>query len=199
VDISHGQTAGSLGVEFEPQFGGRQGQFHANCWDAVRRIERGYGLVVVNSHSTVYGDESWDCHADGGRLNTTLSDYRVFGPQFDIAFSAVLDRLADRGLLDSTLVVAAGEFGRTPWLNPRGGRDHWPGVWTLLLAGAGVRGGAVVGTSDKIGAEPADRPVSPAELVATIYHALGIDPRTPLPIPCTTLALADAEPIHELF
>ncbi|HEX4589587.1 MAG TPA: DUF1501 domain-containing protein [Gemmataceae bacterium] len=189
VDIGHGQSAGPLGPSFQPNYGGRPGLFLNNCMEAVRRIEDGYRMVVVNSHATVYDGESWDCHADGGRLNTTLDDYRALGPLFDLAFAAVIDRLEMRGLLDSTLVVAAGEFGRTPFLNSRGGRDHWPGVWTVLLAGAGIRGGAVVGSSDKLGGEPAERPVSPAEFVATIYHALDIDP----------LPLADTEPIWELF
>jgi hypothetical protein len=186
VDISHGQTAGSLGNE--PRFDGGS-DFASNCRLAVRRIEAGNRFVVVNQYSTVYDAVSWDCHADGNRLDTTLADYRdTVGPAFDIAFSGLLDELHDPGLLDSTLVVAAGEFGRTPRINPRGGRDHWPGVWTALLAGAGVRGGAVVGASDSRGAEPADRPVSPQGFVATIYHALG------LPMP-----LSNANPIRELF
>src|SRR5438876_12389168 len=102
---------------------------------------------------------------------------------FDRAYTALLGDLHQRGLLETTLVVAAGEFGRTPRLNPRGGRDHWPGCWTVLLAGGGVRGGAVVGASDAVGAEPADRPVTLPELTATIYHALGLDPQTCVPGP----------------
>jgi hypothetical protein len=199
VDLSHGQAAGFLGPDCAPHYGGRSGLFLTNCMEAVTRIELGYRLVVVNSHATVYDGESWDCHADGGRLDANLDDYRVIGPLFDLAFSAVLDQLAERGLLDSTLLVAAGEFGRTPWLNSRGGRDHWPGVWTVLLAGAGIRGGAVVGRSDNCAAEPADRPVTPAEFVATIYRALGIDPQTILPTPAGPLVLTSAAPIHELF
>jgi Protein of unknown function (DUF1501) len=73
-------------------------------------------------------------------------------------------------------VVAMGEFGRTPQLNPRGGRDHWPGVWSILFAGAGVRGGQVIGKSDKIGAYPATTPYSPDDVGATVYHVLGVDP-----------------------
>ena len=93
-----------------------------------------------------------------------------------------------------------GEFGRTPQLNPRGGRDHWPGCWSVLFAGAGVQGGQVVGSSDATGAEPKDRPVSPAEVVATVYHALGLDPATCLPGPDgRPLRLADAAPVAELF
>jgi len=97
-------------------------------------------------------------------------------------------------------VVALGEFGRTPHLNPRGGRDHWPGVWSILFAGAGARGGQVIGSSDALAAEPKDRPISPQEVAASIYYGLGIDPKTQLtasdgkPIP-----LVDAEPISELF
>ena len=78
---------------------------------------------------------------------------------FDLAYTALLDDLQQRGMLDNTLVVAMGEFGRTPQLNARGGRDHWPGVWSVLFAGGGVRGGQVIGASDRIGAEPRDRPV----------------------------------------
>ncbi|HEY1377264.1 MAG TPA: DUF1501 domain-containing protein [Gemmataceae bacterium] len=211
VDVSHGQTAGPLGEPFGPQaFGSGAARqphrgfgdtpFGHECAEAVRLVESGFGLVVVNMFSTVYRGPSWDCHADGGALNTTLADYAdTVAPMFDQAFAALLDDLHDRGLLDSTLVLAAGEFGRTPYLNPRGGRDHWPGAWTVLLAGAGVRGGAVIGASDALGGEPADRPISPAELTATVYHALGVEPRTTLPTPAGPLTLADAEPIRELF
>src|SRR5208282_4842135 len=98
------------------------------------------------------------------------------------------------------LVVALGEFGRTPRLTPRGGRDHWPGVWSILLAGAGVRGGQVLGASDRIGAEPRERPVTPAEVAATVFQALGIDLQTRLPGPGgQTLPLTAAQPLHELF
>src|SRR5207244_13513578 len=96
------------------------------------------------------------------------------------AYRSLLDDLSQRGLLDTTLVVAMGEFGRTPQLNPRGGRDHWPGCWTILFAGAGVRGGQVIGASDATGSEPKDRPISPAEVAASIYRALGIDLSTRL-------------------
>jgi uncharacterized protein (DUF1501 family) len=174
VDLSHGQTAGALGAERQPRYAGGS-DFIANCRLAVNRIEAGDRVVVVNQFSTVYDGVSWDCHADGGRLNTTLDDYRTtVGPMFDIAFAGLLDDLADRGLLDTTLVVAAGEFGRTPRINPRGGRDHWPGVWTALLAGAGIHGGAVIGASDRLGTEPADNPISAAEFAAMIKHTLGM-------------------------
>jgi len=93
-----------------------------------------------------------------------------------------------------------GEFGRTPQLNARGGRDHWPGCWTIVFAGAGIRGGQVVGASDVTGAEPADRPVTPAQVAATVYRALGVDLQTQLAGPDgRPIALVEAAPVEELF
>ena len=89
----------------------------------------------------------------------------------------------ERGLLDNTLVCNLAEFGRTPRVNPAGGRDHWPQCWTAYFAGGGVQGGRVVGRSDPIGGVPAERPIDPAEVVATIYHSLGFDLETHLPGP----------------
>jgi uncharacterized protein (DUF1501 family) len=119
---------------------------------------------------------------------------------FDQTYTALLEDLSQRGMLDNTLVVAMGEFGRTPQLNPRGGRDHWPGCWTILLAGGGVRGGQVIGASDRIGSEPYDRPVTPAQVAATIYRSLGVDLQTRLPGPDGRLIpLVEAGAIEELF
>jgi uncharacterized protein (DUF1501 family) len=175
--------------------------FGQSCLLARRMVEHGVRLVTVNMFDTVFDNLTWDCHADGGSLPTRLEDYRdVLCPMFDQAYSALLDDLHQRGLLDDTLVLALGEFGRTPPLNPRGGRDHWPGVWTILFAGGGVRGGQVVGSSDRIGAEPKDRPVTPAEVAATVYQALGVDLNTRLPGPeSRPMPLVEAAPIHELF
>jgi uncharacterized protein (DUF1501 family) len=175
--------------------------FGQSCLLARRLVEHGVRLVTVNMFDTVFNQITWDCHADGGALATTLDDYKeTLCPMFDRAYSALLEDLQQRGLLDSTLVLAMGEFGRTPQLNPRGGRDHWPGVWSILFAGAGVRGGQVIGASDSTGAEPKDRPVSPAEVAATVYQGLGIDPNTRLPGPDQQLLpLVEAGPIAELF
>jgi uncharacterized protein (DUF1501 family) len=96
-------------------------------------------------------------------------------PRFDQGASALLEDLHQRGLLQSTLVIAAGEFGRTPTINRFGGRDHWPYCFSVLLAGGGVPGGTVVGASDRTGAYPANTPVSPPELAATLYRLVGID------------------------
>src|SRR5207247_944985 len=107
----------------------------------------------------------------------------------DLAFSALLDDLEGRGLLDETLVVWTGEMGRTPRVGQsvvggagagRDGRDHWGQVFTSVLAGAGIRGGAVYGSSDRYAAAPATNPTPPADLAATIYHLLGVDPRLEL-------------------
>jgi hypothetical protein len=175
--------------------------FGQSCLLARRLVQYGVGLVTVNMFDTVFGRTTWDCHANGGDLSTTLEDYQTtLCPMLDRAYTALLDDLTQMGLLDTTLVLAMGEFGRTPKLNSRGGRDHWPSVWSMLLAGGGVRGGQVVGASDQQGAEPRDRPVHPAEIAATVYHALGIDLRTQLPAADGRLMpLVEAQPVMELF
>jgi uncharacterized protein (DUF1501 family) len=121
-------------------------------------------------------------------------------PRFDRAFSALLQDLSDRGLLETTLVVATGEFGRTPQVNANAGRDHWAGVYTVVLAGGGVHGGRVHGASDATAAYPAADPVGPWDIAATIFHCLGIAPHTELrdrsnrPFPLTR-----GEPIASLL
>ncbi len=175
--------------------------FGQSCLLARRLVEGGVRLVTVNMFDTVFNEITWDCHADGGSLATSLEDYKqTLCPMFDLAYTTLLEDLQHRGMLQNTLVVAMGEFGRTPHLNPRGGRDHWPGVWSILFAGAGVIGGRVIGASDASGSEPRDRPVTPADVAATIYKGLGIDIRTPLPSPDgRALPITAGEPIHELF
>jgi uncharacterized protein (DUF1501 family) len=175
--------------------------FGQSCLLARRLVEQGVRLVTVNMFDTVFNEITWDCHADGGSLATNLNDYKeTLCPMFDLAYTSLLEDLSQRGLLANTLVVAMGEFGRTPQVNPRGGRDHWPGCWTILFAGAGVRGGQVIGASDATGSEPKDRPISPAEVAASIYHALGIDVNTRLPGPENRpMPLVEASPIGELF
>jgi uncharacterized protein (DUF1501 family) len=176
--------------------------FGQNCAGAVRSVAKRPGrLITVNMFPTVFDAVSWDCHADRGSLATDLGDYKdTVAPLFDAVFTTLLTDLEERGLLDRTLVVATGESGRTPHLNSNGGRDHWPGCWTALLAGGGVQGGRVVGSSDAVAGEPKDRPVTPQELVATIYHALGIRPDTTIPGPDgKPVRVIDAAPVRELF
>src|SRR5207244_1432009 len=170
--------------------------FGQSCLLARRLVEHGVRLVTVNMFDTVFNEITWDCHADGGSLAVRLDDYKeTLSPMFDLAYTGLLEDLKQRGMLDTTLVVAMGEFGRTPQINPRGGRDHWPGVWSILFAGAGMRGGQVIGCSDALGAEPKDRPISPSEIAASIYQGLGIDPRTRVMGPDNqSTPLVDAEP-----
>ncbi len=123
-------------------------------------------------------------------------------PGFDQAFSALITDLDERGMLDETLVVALGEMGRTPRADTTAwGRGHWSFCFPALLAGAGIRGGVAYGRSDKEAAWPADHPVSPEDLAATIYHALGIDPHFSLPdAQGRPVHIVDGgRPMHELF
>ena len=132
---------------------------------ARNMLEAGVRFVKVGS----YG---WDTHGDNFNASASLV------PKFDRAFAAIIEDLAATGLLDHTLVIAMSEFGRTPRINANISRDHWPQCYTALLAGAGVKKGFVYGASDKHGEYPADKPVKPDDLAATIYHLLGIDPHT---------------------
>ena len=142
---------------------------------ARRLIEAGTRLVQVNwpreGDKEVKGSPLWDSHADNaGRVRDVLC------PQFDRTFATLITDLHQRGLLDETLVVTMGEFGRSPKHNANGGRDHWGSVFSIALAGAGTGGGQIIGASDRLGALPDSRPVRPADLAATIFHLLGIDP-----------------------
>jgi hypothetical protein len=175
--------------------------FGQSCLLARRLVEHGVRLVTVNMFDTVFSEITWDCHADGGSLAVRLDDYKeTLCPMFDLAYTALLDDLQQRGMLKNTLIVAMGEFGRTPNLNARGGRDHWPGCWSILFAGANVKGGQVIGASNATGAEPKDRPVDPAEVAASVYKGLGIDLNVRLPGPDDRpLPIIEAEPVDELF
>jgi uncharacterized protein (DUF1501 family) len=211
VGISHGQGAGYLGAAHEPVFlptepgepDDRYGDSHFGqaCRQARRLIETGTRFVTVNMFNRVLDTLSWDCHADDTILPTTLADYgTVLCPMFDQAYTTLILDLEERGLLDSTLVVAAGEFGRTPKVNARGGRDHWPGAWSVLLAGGGIRGGQVVGKTDGHAAEPVDRPVTPGQFVATVYRALGVPLTATIPGPAgRSLRIMTEEPLPELI
>lgn len=153
---------------------------------ARRLIEADVPFVTVNY-------PGWDTHQ---QLYTRLKEGFTGAqtpvglvPSLDLAMGALLDDLSDRGLLGETLVIVMGEFGRTPKLNTQGGRDHWPRVFSVLLAGGGIRGGQVIGSSDATGESPQDRPITPADLAATIFTLLGIDPQR-------LLHTTDGRPIH---
>ncbi len=188
---------------------------------ARRLIEAGARFVTIN-HAVQGGlfgkgrtNGTWDNHGwlfdsmmsfaskpDAVPAGSTWHSYNGPGnlPQLDMSLTSLLFDLEERGILDKTLIVAMGEFGRTPKINKTAGRDHYPRAGSVLLAGAGIRGGVVIGATDKIGSAPATRPYSPADFGATIYHALGIDanttyyPRLPRPT-----RIADGTVIEGLF
>ncbi len=230
-NLPHGQSAGFLGAEFNPftveatspglrfvsaptaeafhldhepesvreSYG--LNRFGESCLLARRLVEAGTRFVTVNMFQSVFDELTWDIH--GSKPFSPIGAYRGrIGPMFDMAYSALLQDLDGRGLLQSTMVVATGEFGRTPKINASGGRDHWPQCWSLLMAGGGIRGGQIIGASDEIASAPRDRPTGPAEVVATIYHAFGIGPATRFPQPNGgSIPVVDpgVQPIHELF
>jgi len=141
-----------------------------SCLMARRLVEAGVRCVTIN-HA------NWDTHS----ANFTV--LRDLLPRLDRAVAALFQDLADRGMLESTLVVVTGEFGRTPKINKDAGRDHWSKVFTVAVGGGGLQGGRVIGKSDAWAAEPAEDPVSPEDLAATIHTQLGIDPNHELITP----------------
>lgn len=149
---------------------------------ARRLVEAGVRLVQVNfmRHDNGKGGQGYDSHSVPPSPPHLPWAKAELLPPTDAAFAALVEDLSDRGLLDETLVVMMGEFGRTPKFNINAGRDHWPQCYSLVLAGGGVKGGFVYGSSDKIAAYPASDPVGPEDLLATIYHQLGVDPHIAL-------------------
>jgi hypothetical protein len=170
---------------------GRKSSPGQNALLARRLVERGARFVTVKSS---YG-RPWDSHTNN------FPDHRVNVPGYDHMVSTLINDLDERGLLERTLVIVSGEFGRTPKINDKAGRDHWPGVYTTVLAGGGVKRGVVLGSSDALGERPKDRPISHQDVLATMYDLLGIDyqksylneANRPVPI------LNYGKPIHEIL
>src|SRR5262245_26522751 len=165
---------------------------------ARRLVEAGVSLVQVN-WTRMPGDKddspAWDSHnKNADRLKNNLM------PPMDLAYSALLEDLAARGLLDSTLVVWCGEFGRTPKINGGGGRDHWGHVFSVALAGGGVKGGVVYGSSDAIGGHPKEGRVQPQDITATVFHCLGYEAHTEVrDIQNRPIAISRGEVIRQVF
>ena len=173
---------------------------------AIARNLRGWNLLVarrlveagvpfINVYDYKQQGKNWDSHSDNfGYLRKYLL------PSADQAFAALIEDLEQRGLLETTLVMAVGEFGRTPKINKNAGRDHWPNCYTALMAGGGIKGGFVCGSSDRLGAYPANSPVRPADLQATMLTLFGIDPaeeaRDSLGRP---FAICGGKPLESLF
>lgn len=160
-------------------------RYGRHSWGQSHLLARRLVEAGVKFISTVNGPSiTWDTHKDNfGRMKTSLV------PRMEQAYAALLDDLAERGLLDSTLVIWTGDFGRTPIINKDAGRDHWPRCYSMVLAGGGVRGGQVIGESDKIGGEPWSRPVKPADIHASVFAALGYDSHA------IQYAMADGRPM----
>jgi len=176
-------------------------RFGQSCLLARKLIENGVRFITINTFLTVFDEITWDIH--GSKPFTSIAGMRdIVCPMYDQAYSALIEDLAGRGMLDDTLVCNLQEFGRTPRVNPAGGRDHWPQCFTTYYAGGGVKGGRVVGASDPIGGVPAERPVEPGDVLATIFHSLGFDLESHLPGPAgRPFPLVDFghHEIHELF
>ena len=169
-----------------------------SCLLARRLVEAGVKFVTVYYSNSIggrkVGEGGWDTHGfDNTRMYKIVDKYQL--PMTDQTLPTLLDELDQRGLLDETLVVWMGEFGRTPKINKNESRDHWPQCYTALLAGGGVKGGYVYGSSDSQAMYPDEHPVKPEDLAATLFHLMGIDPAAeivdrndrPLPIGGRTL------------
>jgi uncharacterized protein (DUF1501 family) len=163
-------------------------EFGQSLLMARRLVESGVRFVTVN-----YG--GWDMH---DKIFEGL-DKKL--PEFDLSFARFIRDMDERGTLQDTLVVCMGEFGRTPKINDKAGRDHWGRAGSMLFAGAGVRGGNVIGATDKNGAYVTDRPVRPADVAWTIYDALGIDANRELMTPegRPSFILTEGAPVRELY
>lgn len=176
-------------------------RFGQCCLLARRLIEAGVRFVTINTFLTVFNEVTWDIH--GSKPFTSIEGMKnIVAPTYDQGYTALIEDLDERGLLDKTLVCNLAEFGRTPKVNPAGGRDHWPQCFTCYFAGGGVQGGRAVGASDPIGGVPADRPVQPGDVIATIFKSLKLDMHSHLPGPAgRPFPLVDFghAPIDELF
>src|SRR5262249_55498310 len=158
-------------------------------------------FVTVNMFETVFDEVTWDIH--GSKPFTDIAQMsKEVAPNFDQAYSALIEDLHDRGLLKTTIVTALGEFGRTPKINPAGGRDHHPGRGRTPMGGGPIQGGRIVGESDALGYTPKTRPVTSGEVAATLLKGLGLDPHKELPGPQNRplpLVEFSVKPIKELF
>ncbi|MCY2968336.1 MAG: DUF1501 domain-containing protein [Planctomycetota bacterium] len=164
-----------------------------NLLVARRLVEA--GVPFVNVYDFRQQGQNWDAHAKNFHQHKSH-----LLPLADQSLSALIDDLDDRGLLESTLVVGMGEFGRTPTINKDAGRDHWPDCYSVVLAGGGVRGGMIYGSSDRTGAYPASDPVTPADLAATIFWRFGIDPTSEIhDLTGRPWRIAEGQPIRGLF
>jgi hypothetical protein len=148
-------------------------RFGQCCLLARRLVEAGVRFVTVNAFLTVFDEITWDIH--GSKPFTSIEGMKnIVAPMYDQAYSALVEDLEVRGLLEDTLVCNLAEFGRTPKVNPAGGRDHWPKVFTTVMAGGGLKKGIVYGSSNSTASEPEDNPLTVEDWATTVYDRLGI-------------------------
>jgi hypothetical protein len=200
--LTSGRARKAFAIHEEPE--AVRDRYGRNRWGqcvllARRLIESGVRLVHVNwprePGDNAVDNPLWDTHAQN---HDRLED--VLCPIFDVGFSALIEDLDQRGLLEETLVVAIGEFGRTPKINPKAGRDHWGPVFSFAMAGAGIRGGQVYGSSDSQGAYPKTNRVEPGHLTASIFHLMGLNYQGTFNDPSgRELSLTQQDPIWELL
>ena len=172
-----------------------------SCLLARRLVEAGTKFVTAYFSANIGGDvgSGWDTHGNNDKkMFPVLEKYHL--PMTDQTLPTLLEELDQRGLLDTTLVVWMGEFGRTPKINEKASRDHWPDCYTVLLAGGGVKRGFVHGGSDKTAAHPTTDPVRPEDLAATIYYLLGIDPHSEIHAPGNRpVLISEGNPVMEVM
>ena len=214
IHSASGQSAGCLGPAWEPtalhaapheepeavrrMYG--ETDFGRLLLQARQQVEVGARCVTVNLFDTLKDQRTWDCHGEAGCGPSTLCDYRdTLVPQFDRALSGMLDDLQARGLLDSTLVIATGEMGRSPRVNEYGGRDHWVGCWSGLVAGGGIAGRTVLGASDATASEPIELPITPDQIAATLLAWFGVDGRSHVLPGQGPQAFLAAAPLYQLW
>ena len=193
--VTSGDAAAAFDLSREPA--AVRERYGRHSWGQSHLLARRLVEAGVRFVTTVNGPSiTWDTHQDNfDRLKKRLV------PPMEEAYAALLDDLSERGLLDTTLVVWMGDFGRTPVINKDAGRDHWPQCYSVVLAGGGLRGGCVVGKSDRTGAHPEERAVTPADIHATVFTALGYDPQaiTYNTVDGRPTLLSDGVPIREIL
>ena len=195
--LASGKTQEAFDIHAEPEKTRRRygrNRFGQSILLGRRLVEAGVRLVQVNWIRIM--EFAWDTHTDN--FNTLKNKLL---PHTDQAFAALLEDMSASGLLQETLVILMGEFGRSPKVTKENaGREHWAQAYSIVLAGAGIPGGRLYGASDKIGAYPADHPVTPAQLVATIFHALGVDPTSQVPtLEQRPWQICDANPVLDFW
>ena len=173
-----------------------------SCLMARRLVESGVKFVTVYFSNSIGGQQvgsgGWDTHGfNDTRMYKIVDKYHL--PITDQTLPTLIDDLEERGLLDETLILWMGEFGRTPNINKNASRDHWPRCYTTLMAGGGVKGGYVYGASDDHARLPAEKPVKPEDLAATLFHLLGIDPATEIYDRNDRPLIIGGDPIHDVF